>query len=478
MDVSPKSRIIFDPIYGFIKLTSVEWEIIHSPFYQRLRWIKQLGFSCYVFPGAEHSRFGHSIGVMWNAHKILESCGLAVSERDLMDEKNSSKEAIFHRMLRIAALLHDLGTFCFSHTTEQAYIDFGETTRERNGKGLKDDHENLGSFIIKNTDYDKGITHILKKHGIDPQRISDLVKGVDPSILANQILHSEIDCDRMDYLLRDAHYTGLKYGAYDRDYLLHHFQVREVDKHRILTIKHNALHCVEDFLMSRFAWYSQVIRSPRGAKYDAIAERLTHHFLEKGLMYRYSDLLEMIEKNPMKFYGFNDNYFMGLVHRHYIEGTLDKYPGIKDMASTLLLESGARTVRSPELRQILVSQDDLSAKEKVVKRAQKKIDDIQNFLSENGSKLDWMISDLPKKDIIFVKSPKSIAKSQCTNLLLERDPVKISYESGEIKLLAEVENSIISKLHHSNNFIPNVFCSESAYQLLIKSGLIEENGKI
>lgn len=474
MDVSPKTRIIFDPIYGFIKLTPLEWEIIHSPFYQRLRWIKQLGFSCYVFPGAEHSRFGHSIGVMWNAHRILESCGLGVSEADLMDPKCQSKEAIFHRMLRLAALLHDLGTFCFSHTTEAAYIDFGETTREKNGKGLSDDHENLGSFIIKNTDYDQGITRIIQKHGLDPQRISDLVKGVDPSILANQILHSEVDCDRMDYLLRDAHYTGLKYGSYDRDYLLHHFHVSQVNNHRILTIKHNALHCVEDFLMSRFAWYSQVIRSPRGAKYDAIAERLTYFFLEKGLMYRYSDLLEMIEKEPMRFWGFNDMYFMGLVHQSFISGKLDKHPEFKDMAHTLLLQRGARTVRAPELKQILVDQNDPAAREKIVKRAQRKVKEIQDYLDEFGAREDWMISDLPKKEIIFVKSPKAIARSSASpNVLLERDPVKISYENGEVKLLADVENSIISKLHQSNNYIPNVFCSESAYQKLVQEGLID-----
>jgi uncharacterized protein len=474
MEVSPRTRVIFDPIYGFIRLTPLEWEIIHSPFYQRLRWIKQLGFSCYVFPGAEHSRFGHSIGVMWNAHKILESCGLAVPEVELMDEKIRTPDALFHRMLRLAALLHDLGTFCFSHTTEVAYIDFGETTKDKRGKGLADDHENLGSFIIKNTNYPDGITHIIEKHGLDPQRISDLVKGVDPSILANQILHSEVDCDRMDYLLRDAHYTGLKYGAYDRDYLLYHFHVGHVNNHRILTIKHNALHCVEDFLMSRFAWYSQVIRSPRGAKYDAIAERLTYHFLEKGLIYRYSDLLEMVEKDPMKFWGFNDNYFMNLVHQTYHSGKLDKYPAIKDMALTLLLQKGARTARAPELRQILISQDDHAGKEKIVKRAQKKVKEVQDFLDERGSATDWMISDLPKKEIIFVKSPKTLVKSNgATNILLERDPVKISYENGDIKLLADVENSIISKLQQSNNYIPNVFCSESAYQLLRKANLVE-----
>lgn len=474
MDVSSKARVIFDPIYGFIKLTPLEWEIIHSPFYQRLRWIKQLGFSFYVFPGAEHSRFGHSIGVMFNAHKILESIGLAVSEADLMDSKCQTKDALFHKSLRLGALLHDLGTFCFSHTTEMAYIAFGETTRTKNGKGLQDDHENLGSFIIKNTDYEGGITRIIKKYGLDPQNISDLVKGVDPSILANQILHSEVDCDRMDYLLRDAYYTGLKYGSYDRDYLLYHFQVQTVQNHRILTIKHNALHCVEDFLMSRFAWYSQVIRSARGAKYDAIAERLTFFFLEKGWIYKYSDLLEMIEKNAMAFYQFNDQYFMNLVHQKYMDGSLDKEPGYKDLAQILLLEKGARTVRLPEFNQILISQNDGPERQKIVKRAQSKVDEIESILKTKGTKADWMIADLPKKDIIFVKSAKNIIKStNRANILLERDPVKISYENGDVRLLAEVDNSIISKIHASTNYVPNVFCSESAYELLAREKIVD-----
>ena len=92
MDVPTKIRRVFDPIYGFIRLTPVEWEIIHSTFYQRLRLIKQLGFSFYLFPGAEHSRFGHSIGVMYNAHKILQSCGKAVAEGDLMEKKPANKD--------------------------------------------------------------------------------------------------------------------------------------------------------------------------------------------------------------------------------------------------------------------------------------------------------------------------------------------------------------------------------------------------
>ena len=87
-----------------------------------------------------------------------------------------------------------------------------------------------------------------------------------------------------------------------------------------------------------------------------------------------------------------------------------------------------------------------------------------------------MIYDIPKKAIMFVKSPKNVAKNssqQHSNVLLDRDSVKISMENGEIKLLAEVENSLISKLYNSNNFIPNVYCSNSAYDLLLAEGVIE-----
>ena len=173
--VANKNKIIFDPLYGFINLTQLEWEIIHSPFYQRLRWIKQIGFSFYTFPGAEHSRFGHSIGVMYNAHEILKSIGKSVSDKVLFDSTKKSEGKMWHQSIRLAALLHDLGTFCFSHTTEMAYVRYGETTNLKNSKGHPDDHEHLGSYIIKNSNSENGITTILKKYNIDPQNISDLV---------------------------------------------------------------------------------------------------------------------------------------------------------------------------------------------------------------------------------------------------------------------------------------------------------------
>lgn len=467
------SKIIFDPLYGFVHITALEWEIIHTPFYQRLRWIKQIGFSCYTFPGAEHSRFGHSIGVMHNAHKIAQSIGKAASDEDLFDDKVQNKRKTWHQNLRLAALLHDLGTFCFSHTTEMAYIRFGETTKSKNSKGHPDDHEHLGSWIIKNTNFKNGITYILKNRGINPQTISDLVKGIADDPLANQILHSEIDCDRMDYLLRDAHYTGLNYGTYDRDYLLHHFRVVKVGDQEILAIKHNALHCVEDFLSARFAWYSQVVRSGRGAKYDALAEELTYYLLEKGQIYTYSQLLDMAANDPMKFYGFNDQYFMGLTHRLYNEGFFDKNVRMKDIAHALLLEESPKSIRVEAFRQRILNQDDQSKTEKIIKRAHEKVQEIKDYLKKHGDEKDWVVADIPKKSIVFVKSKRQIIKNKTqANVLLERDPVKILSETGEAQLLVDVDNSTISHLQNTFNFVPNVFCSKSAYELLAKSDIL------
>src|SRR5690606_8977321 len=106
----------------------------------------------------------------------------AADDEDLFSGNLKKQEVVDHQSIRLAALLHDIGTFPFSHTIENAYIKLAETSK--NGKAHQDNHEHLGSFIIKRTSYHRGITQILLKYGIDPQKISDLVKGVDTNMLA------------------------------------------------------------------------------------------------------------------------------------------------------------------------------------------------------------------------------------------------------------------------------------------------------
>src|SRR3990167_2994269 len=94
----PKNHhAIFDVLYGFIPITEWEEKIINSPFFQRLRWIKQLGFANYIFPGAEHNRFAHAIGVMYSMHQMLKALGLAVPDHELFDPKSKSEAAMLHK---------------------------------------------------------------------------------------------------------------------------------------------------------------------------------------------------------------------------------------------------------------------------------------------------------------------------------------------------------------------------------------------
>lgn len=467
---------IYDPLYGFIFLTDLEWKIIHTPYYQRLRWIKQLGFSCYHFYGAEHSRFGHSLGVMFNAHSIIKTMGVGVSDEELNSDSNTPEKK-WHVEIRLAALLHDIGTFCFSHTTEMSYIRAGKRQQKKNrpsdeGQSERsDNHEHLGSWIMKNSKMPSGITYYFQEYGVDPQRISDLVKGISDDPLANQILHSEIDCDRMDYLLRDAHHTGLNYGAYDRDYLLHHFALAEVNGKKILTIKENAIHCVEDFLSSRFAWYSQVVRSPKGALYDILAAKLTDILLEKKLIVSYQDLLDMAKFKPEEFFGFNDQYFFQLLYKSYHDGVFALDASTQSMASHLIFQKPCKIITEDVFSKRLLKRGDEGQKQKILQKARKRVKEIQDFLDKKGRKQDWLVADIPERTISFLNSKRNIVKEKSgPNLLIERDPVKIMTHSGEVKLLVDLEDSLIGEYQSLELFIPTVFTSIETYEFLVNEG--------
>ena len=461
-----KGKIVYDPLYGFIPLTPLEWQVVRTPFFQRLRWIKQLGFSSFVFPSAEHSRFGHSIGAMHNADKILQSIGKAVDFEDLCANKQD-KQTQFHRNVRLGALLHDIGSFAFSHTIEEPTSSLMADKMHSRGEGH---HETLGSKIILDSDYSGGLTRLFQDNNVAPKEIASLVRGDSKSLLANQILHSEIDCDRMDYLLRDAYFTGLKYGSYDRDYLIYHMKAMKVGNEEVLTISNNALQSVEDFLTSRFNWYSQVIRSPRGAMYDALAEQIGIMLLEQKMMISWEELLNHLESDPVKFYGFNDQYFFGNLHQLYSTGKLKKFPVLDSMAQCLLFAQGVKSIDTDEFQHRLLNQNDELNIQKHIKRADAKGEEIKGLVSKIGKADDWVIIDYPKKSIALIKSSESVMKeAELMNVFHSRDAAKVVDHDGQVRLLAEFENSIISQLSHVANFTPNIFCSENFYHKYMES---------
>jgi hypothetical protein len=157
-----------------------------------------------------------------------------------------------------------------------------------------------------------------------------------------------------------------------------------------------------------------------------------------------------------------------------MEGFFDKNARMKDIAHALLFETSPRSIKIEAFRQRILNQDDAAKSEKVFKRAREKVEELKAYLKKHGTEKDWIVDDIPKKNIIFVKSKKRIIKDKKqSNILLERDPVKILLESGEAQLLVDVDNSVISHLQNTFNFVPNVFCSDSAYALLKEANLLD-----
>lgn len=470
---------IYDNIYGFVRLTSTEEAIINSPYYQRLRWIKQLGFATYIFDGAEHTRFAHAIGAMHSADQMVRAIGRHVPDEKLFDPRAMDAESVFHKSIRIAALLHDIGTFPFSHSIEGSYIKYGHLLQKRGrlpGKQLPSNHEHLGSYIIKNTDFRGGLTRILKDDGFDSAALSKYIKGDSTDMVANQILHSDLDADRMDYLIRDAHHTGIKYGHIDRDYILYHlttFKTKNGGKgsanKEALGVKENALHAVEDFLIARFAWYSQVVRNSSSAKFDVLAAHIAYYLLENKLIHSFHELLEMASSDPERFFGFNDVYFMSRIQDLYWSRAINDEV-VNEQMRMLIYRIAPHTLRFAETTHRIIevdAQGRASKKVAAIRRLEQKIEEIEWLFKKHGNGKEWIIADIPDKDVIFTKDIRTIVRKRSSeSVYSERDPIKIVDKSGKPSLLVEREGSLIGRLANYVNFIPNVYANDAAFDLL------------
>jgi len=473
---SRRGAVIFDVLYGFIPITEWEEKIINSPFFQRLRWIKQLGFANYIFPGAEHNRFAHAIGVMHSMHQMIKALGLAVPDHELHDPRAKSEAALLHKSLRIAALLHDIGTFPFSHAIEFAYIRHGNDGRRnpKHKKDLPNSHEHLGSFIIKNTPYEGGLTRILESYGLDVLLISKIIKGESPYVIANQLMHSDLDADRMDYLLRDAHYTGIKYGQFDREYILANLVTFGSGKGEMsFGVRENATYAVEDFLIARFSWYSQVIKNQGSAKFDIMSSHIAKAFLETDSIHQFHDLLNMIEERDERFFWWNDVYFINRCQELRYKKTI-RDPRVSELVEMLLYRKAPKTVRHPLFEHKIMSPHEEKERHKRVERVKQLVDDFKNVLQKHGTGREWLLADIPEKDVVFTTGLHRLNKKRTTNnLYLERDPVKVVSKDGKPSLLVERDNTLMKILSGYTNFVPSVYANDQAIALLRARKLID-----
>ncbi|MBS3814999.1 MAG: HD domain-containing protein [Hadesarchaea archaeon] len=218
-----------DPIFGYIGMTDVEKNIIDTRPVQRLRGIKQLSIAHITYPGGVHTRFSHALGTMHLAGKMGESLrsGVDISDDEL-------------QLIRLAGLLHDIGHGPFSHSYE------GVLSEDR---GMT--HEDVGKEIVE----DSVLADEIEAQGYEPEEVSDLVFGEskDKPYL-KQIVASQVDADKMDFLLRDAYFTGVEYGQIDVNRLIQAMDVVEND----LAIDMKALYALEAFMIARYEMFLAV----------------------------------------------------------------------------------------------------------------------------------------------------------------------------------------------------------------------------
>ena len=233
-------KVIRDAIHNYIHIEyEIIWKCINAREFQRLRRIHQLGTTYQVYPSAEHSRFTHSLGVYEIVRRML-------NEVEDLNEAVDEEEKI---IVLLAALLHDVGHGPFSHAFEAISGQHHEIMTQQI---LMGDSE-LFNILIS---YDDTL----------PQKIIQVLNHSYPNKLLTQLISSQLDADRMDYLLRDAYFTGTRYGDFDFERILRTMKVKN-DK---LLVKESGVHAVEDYIMARYHMYWQVYYHPVSRSYEAM----------------------------------------------------------------------------------------------------------------------------------------------------------------------------------------------------------------
>ncbi len=259
-----EEKVFKDPVHRYVHVKDrLIWELINTAEFQRLRRIRQLGTTYVTFHGAEHTRFNHSLGVYEIMRRIISKLA-----------ENQAWEEADRLLCLSAALLHDVGHGPFSHSFEKVFDT---------------DHEEWTQAILTG---DTEIHRILSLVAADfPRKVCEVIAKTYENKLFVSLISSQIDADRMDYLLRDAYYTGVNYGNFDMERILRVMRIHE----EYLVFKHSGMHAVEDYIMSRYQMYWQVYFHPVTRSAEVILRKAferAKRLFEEG--YRFKELPRLL----------------------------------------------------------------------------------------------------------------------------------------------------------------------------------------
>ncbi len=366
---------IRDIIHGSIGIDLFELPIVDSRYFQRLRQIKQLGFAENSFPSATHNRYIHSLGAMNVATQVWDTI---FGRKNQLDTYHLPIAAFqrFRAIIRLASLLHDVGHGPLSHTTEFAMPDVKElrlpSQIPQRAKSRKATHEDYTLKIILDSDLTPLIEKAGQQFGFQPIHVAALIeskieltddffsewissysisKKVNFRPILQQIISSELDADRMDYLRRDSVHAGVSYGQFDFNWLVDNLTAYFEEGQCYLSLQHRALYAFEDFLISRFHMFLMVYFHHKSVIFD---ELLSQYFSSPDCDYALPSDIE-------KYCEYNDAHLSAHLAKsknEWAQRIVEKRP----YRMLIELHSGipaTRTARLEQQRLLAEIQDDL-----------------------------------------------------------------------------------------------------------------------
>jgi HD superfamily phosphohydrolase len=387
----PKDKKYFrDPIHGFIEVSGCALRIVDCPYFQRLRRIKQVAFTNYAYHGAEHSRFGHSLGA-YHLARLL-------SERLLPSDENDIKEEFC-----LAALLHDIGHHPFSHSFESVLVGNQDTNI------INYEHENYTEAIIRNTI----VGEYIEDSGLNETNVINLINGrylekVELSYL-NDLISSELDVDRLDYLPRDAFYCGVPYGRLDLDRISLSLEPKDGE----IIVGAKGRESVEMYILARFFMYTQVYLHHTTRAFDIMLKNVFLKDFLNNLNYP-----KPVKADIERIVGFDDFWLRRqLLH-------------LSQHGSSLGKTLSANILNRNPLKVVMQKKAFADAQTSAIDPDYAKIvnleNDIEDIARRAGIETEKIYFDTPWKDLPFENRYRPYSSSEDRNVIKVRLRGKIS----------------------------------------------------
>ncbi|MCY7147570.1 HD domain-containing protein [Streptococcus gordonii] len=415
-------KVFRDPVHTYIHVDhQVIYALINTKEFQRLRRIKQLGTSGYTFHGGEHSRFSHCLGAYEIARRITK----------IFDEKYlqtwDNHESL---LVMVTALLHDVGHGAYSHSFERLFDT---------------DHEEITRQII--TSPETEINRVLTQVSPDfPEKVASVINHTYPNKQVVQLISSQIDVDRMDYLLRDSFYTGASYGQFDLTRILR--VIRPVENG--IAFQRNGMHAVEDYVVSRYQMYMQVYFHPASRAMEVLLQNLL-----KRAKFLYEDQKDFFKLTSPNLLPFFEKRFSLQDYLALDDGVMNTYfQSWMTSPDTILSDLAQRYVNRKVFKSMIFSEEN-----------EKHLDVLRQLVKQVGFEPDYYTAIHRNFDLPYDFYRPDVEKPRTQIEIIQKDG-----SLAELSSLSPIVQSLTGTRQGDNRFY---FPKE----MLTDAGLFNENSQ-